>query len=83
MNNSGYFLFTYLIQKFDIKTPGRRDAEEEAKLYERADYEVRKNDMNDTQLSAWIAAGLGGKYNIRDIDCCATRLRCTLEIFIW
>ena len=30
------------------------------------------------ELSAQICAGLGGKKNISDVDCCATRLRCTV-----
>ena len=29
-------------------------------------------------MSAAICRGLGGKDNISDIDCCATRLRCTV-----
>ncbi len=31
------------------------------------------------ELLAKIAAGLGGKKNIGDIDCCVTRLRCGLK----
>jgi len=75
-----YGLFTFLIKKFDLKTPGREDAEE-VKLYRRSDLEAKKNGGNvDTdELSAMICQGLGGKKNISDVDCCATRLRCTVH----
>lgn len=78
-----YFLFSFLITKFDYKTPGRDD-NEEVKLYTRKDVEARKNAAGDVvasaedELSRMICAGLGGKKNISDVDCCATRLRCTV-----
>lgn len=77
-----YFLFSFLIKKLDLKTPGRDD-NEEVKLYRRKDIEAAKNDnRKDAEekdvLSATICAGLGGKVNISDVDCCATRLRCTV-----
>ena len=62
--------------KFDIKTPGRE--EEPAQEYEEEpEYEYRE-DFSE-ELLAKIAAGLGGKKNIGDIDCCVTRLRCGLK----
>lgn len=71
-----YFLFHYLILKFDIKTPGRE--EEVSEEYEdEPEYEYRE-DFSE-ELLAKIAAGLGGKNNIGDIDCCVTRLRCGLK----
>ena len=79
-----YFLFSFLIKKMDLKTPGRDDSEE-VKLYRRSDVEARKNGSTvDSQagsedvLSETICHGLGGKKNISDVDCCATRLRCTV-----
>ena len=33
----------------------------------------------EDELSAAICCGLGGKKNISDVDCCATRLRCTVH----
>ena len=76
-----YFLFSYLIRKLDLKTPGRENSDE-VKLYTRADVDKRKgreekNDSKD-EISAGILKGLGGKDNISDVDCCATRLRCTV-----
>lgn len=72
-----YFLFSFLIKKFDLKTPGR-DAEEEVKLYRRSDYNAKKESMGD-ETSEKITNGLGGKANISDVDCCATRLRVTVH----
>lgn len=82
-----YFLFSFLIEKMDLKTPGRDDAEE-VKLYRRSDVDARKNGgqggaggaaSEEDALSASICRGLGGKKNISDVDCCATRLRCTVH----
>ncbi len=75
-----YLLFTFLIKKFNLKTPGREDSDE-VKLYTRRDVEERKNVQNEEadELSAMICRGLGGKKNISDVDCCVTRLRCTIH----
>lgn len=77
-----YVLFSFLIKKLDLKTPGRDDSQE-VKLYRRSDVEARKQGGLETSdediLSATICAGLGGKSNIADVDCCATRLRCTVN----
>ncbi|MCR5581231.1 MAG: glucose PTS transporter subunit IIA [Pseudobutyrivibrio sp.] len=72
-----YLLFSFLIKKLDLKTPGR-DAEEEVKLYRRSDYNAKKESVSD-ETSEKITNGLGGKANISDVDCCATRLRCTVH----
>ena len=73
-----YLLFSLLIKKLDLKTPGRDDSEE-VKLYKRSDVEAKKNASNNNdELSEMITRGLGGKKNISDVDCCATRLRCTV-----
>ena len=75
-----YFLFSTMIRKLNLKTPGREADDEETKLYTRKDVEARKaaKDSNDI-TSALILRGLGGKDNIADIDCCATRLRVTVK----
>ena len=64
------------------------DEDEETKLYTKADVNARKaasvsgtgkdNEPVD-QLSAEIARGLGGAGNITSVDCCATRLRCSVD----
>ena len=82
-----YVIFTFLIKKFNLKTPGREDDDTETKLYTKADYRARKEGGADTEggaaaagdeKSVLITRGLGGKKNISDVDCCATRLRCTV-----
>lgn len=77
-----YFLFSFLIKKLNLRTPGRFD-EDEVKLYGRSDVEAKKQaDANVPvvdELSAGICEGLGGKENISDVDCCATRLRITVH----
>ena len=78
-----YFLFGLLIRKMDLKTPGRGEEDEEVKLYRRSDVEAKKNGEHggasvDDPVSQDICNGLGGKKNISDVDCCATRLRCTV-----
>ena len=81
-----YFIFRFLIVKFDFKTPGREEDTAEIKLYTRADVNARKDGAEketaaaDTDsVSTAITNGLGGRKNISDVDCCATRLRCTVK----
>lgn len=80
-----YFIFSFMIKKFNYKTPGREADDEETKLYTRKDVEARKNsdgvevDSTFDRVSALILKGLGGVDNISDIDCCATRLRITVK----
>lgn len=86
-----YLIFTFLIKKFNLKTPGREDDDTETKLYTKADVNARKaagangadgtssgNTSGSDPVSALIARGLGGASNITDVDCCATRLRVTV-----
>jgi len=79
-----YIIFRFMISKFDYKTPGRDDAEE-VKLYTRADVNARSAasgstaPAGDDPVSALIVEGLGGAANLTDVDCCATRLRCTVN----
>lgn len=67
-----YLVFRFAILKFDLKTPGREDDDEEA---EKA--VVLSND-NFTEVASIILEGVGGKGNVTSIDNCITRLR--LEI---
>ena len=80
-----YFIFRFMIRKFDFKTPGREDDDTETKLYTKADVNARREAAqaetrtSDDAISEAITRGLGGKKNISDVDCCATRLRCTVK----
>lgn len=79
-----YLLFTFLIKKWNLNTPGRGETED-VKLYTRADVNAKKSEGSSEEsgnydvVSINICNGLGGKKNISDVDCCATRLRCTVR----
>ena len=80
-----YFTFYFMITKMNLKTPGREEDDEETKLYTRSDFKAKTGVGPDGSapavsdpVSACILEGLGGKANISDVDCCATRLRVTV-----
>ena len=79
-----YFTFYLMITKMNLKTPGREDEGEETKLFTRSDYNAKGAAAGGTPsgssdpVSAMILQGLGGKANLSDVDCCATRLRVTV-----
>ena len=72
-----YFSFSFLIKKFDLKTPGRED-NHKLTIFKRRenDYSFDKSYI-DPQVQL-IIRGLGGRNNFTDLDCCITRLRATL-----
>ena len=88
-----YGIFTFLIRKFDLKTPGREENDEETRLYSKADVHAKRNGggshmaentagketAGGNGINEMIERGLGGKKNIADVDCCATRLRCSVK----
>ena len=78
-----FFLFRFLILKKNYRTPGRELEDGDVKLYTRADYESKKKGAPSPRkadaTSALILEGLGGRQNIISIDCCATRLRVSVE----
>lgn len=58
-----YFVFRFLIVKFNYKTPGRED---------------KKSSVTTTsasQLPFDVLKAMGGKENIKHLDACITRLR--------
>lgn len=84
-----YFVFVYLIEKLDLKTPGRESDEEEAKLFSKREYNekkvlekeeptVKKVNQNAVKAALFLES-LGGKENIEDVTNCATRLRLTIK----
>jgi alpha-glucoside PTS system EIICB component len=88
-----YFIFKFLIEKFDFKTPGRESDDEEAKLYSKKEYNAMKDQekvgsiegskakkLNQNAIKAELFLQLlGGKENIEDVTNCATRLRLTVK----
>ena len=68
-----YVVFRFAIVKFDLKTPGREDDDDN----EAEKSAVLSND-DFTEVAKIILEGVGGKENVKSIDNCITRLR--LEI---
>jgi PTS system maltose and glucose-specific IIC component len=63
-----YFTFRFVITRFNFKTPGREDAGSEEGVHVAAGERPQQ-----------VIVALGGKDNIVELDCCATRLRITLH----
>lgn len=83
-----FFVFRFLILKFNIATPGREiDDQQETKLYSKQEYRERKNKKDETASAAETAdetaalyiEALGGKDNITEVTNCATRLRVSVK----
>src|SRR5699024_11040082 len=86
-----YYLFKFLILKFDIQLPGReKDATNDTQLYTKEDYKaskeeesnpasIKKYDSEYDRKAAVYLEGLGGADNIVDVTNCATRLRVTVS----
>lgn len=84
-------VFKFIIEKFDFKTPGREDDDEEVKLVSKAEYKASKEDTSndptgnievkggDAGKAAAFLAALGGKDNIESVTNCATRLRVSVK----
>lgn len=79
-----YFVFYFMITKLNLKTPGREADDVQPKLYKRSDMQEARatkagGDQVVDRISALVLKGLGGKENLSDLDCCATRLRVTVK----
>lgn len=79
-----YFIFKFVITKFNLKTPGREDAE--IKLMSKKEYNAIKDaekagaaSDEEGSLEERIIEALGGADNITNVTCCATRLRVSLK----
>ena len=64
-----YAVFYFAITKFDLKTPGREDEDEESEK------KVVLANNNYTEVASAVLAAVGGKENVKDVGYCATRLR--------
>lgn len=65
-----YFLFRFIITKFNLKTPGREDDDDEVE-----EVSLAKGDNKFAAMAAQIYEGLGGDANVTGVDNCVTRLR--------
>jgi len=85
-----FFVFKFLIERFNFATPGREPDQVETKLYRKEDYKKRQRDEVATASSesggsqftlaaASYLEALGGRDNIQSVTNCATRLRVTVN----
>jgi len=74
-----FFVFKSIILKFNLKTPGRGDVEEDIKLISKKEYREAKEGTLLESLEMRIIEALGGESNIDTISSCATRLRVTVN----
>jgi glucose-like phosphotransferase system IIB component len=90
-----YFMFRFAIKKWNLKTPGREDdsdvklytkadykarkAASGGSVAVTGEKSPKASEGGDKSQSALIVEGLGGKDNIEDVDCCATRLRLNVK----
>ena len=65
-----YFLFRFLITKFNVATPGRENDDDEVNV-------ETKGTIAESAVR--VLAALGGKENVEDCDACITRLRVAVK----
>ncbi len=65
-----YLVFRFAITKFNLMTPGREDED-----VEETSASAAADDDKFAALAAAVLAAVGGKENVKTVDCCATRLR--------
>ena len=65
-----YLVFRFAITKFNLMTPGREDED-----VEETSTSAAAGDDKFAALAAAVLAAVGGKENVKTVDCCATRLR--------
>jgi PTS system N-acetylglucosamine-specific IIC component len=64
-----YFVFSFMIEKFNLKTPGREDEDADAEMH------IETGHSDWEAMATSFIKGIGGKGNITEIDNCATRIR--------
>ena len=78
-----FFIFRFMILKFNYITPGREADDEDVKLISKKEYKAKKaaqeagvdaNDPYIARATAYLEL-LGGAQNITELSSCATRLR--------
>lgn len=76
-----YFLFSFIIKKFDLPTPGRKGnyIEDEEEEREEKGKPLGKSLSKDEELPSRIISLLGGRENILEVDACMTRLRVSVR----
>lgn len=69
-----YAVFRFMIQVFNLKTPGREDDEDNEE-----DMKATLSNSNFSDVAAIVLEGLGGKQNVTSVDNCVTRLRVEIK----
>lgn len=70
-----YFLFSFMIKKFNLKTPGRDADEKDTKLFTKKDFQNANKGDEIVEKAPLVLEALGGESNIVSVDACITRLR--------
>ncbi|WP_017470836.1 PTS transporter subunit IIBC [Amphibacillus jilinensis] len=73
-----YFIFSYMIKKFNIPTPGRAGNYTDEESNDNQNEISNKADKTN-RTAAEIVTLLGGETNIVEVDACMTRLRVTVK----
>lgn len=85
-----FFVFKWMIERFNYATPGREPDEVETKLYTKEDYKKKKEGQTVaisgleganqfTEAASQYLEALGGRDNIKSVTNCATRLRISVN----
>lgn len=75
-----YTSFRFLILRFDLKTPGREEEKISIVPLTPEEWKLDGKPSGDGgSMLEILLKGLGGGENIEAVDCCATRLRCSVR----
>ncbi|MCT4621948.1 MAG: PTS transporter subunit IIBC [Marinisporobacter sp.] len=72
-----YFMFSFIIKKFNVATPGRGGNDIDI-VEKETDSKEEKSSVKD-EIACNAINLLGGKENIEEVDACMTRLRVTVK----
>lgn len=70
-----FFAFKFMIEKFNLKTPGRGDDDSVEFMTKKKYQELKAGETGADALESRIVEALGGEGNIVSVSACATRLR--------
>lgn len=75
-----FVIFSFMIKKFNLKTPGREDIENTVQVAKPSSKVTHSREVTNGDIDVEsIVNGLGGIENINDIDNCFTRLRVNVK----
>lgn len=74
-----YFVFTWIIEHDNVKTPGREDEIEFGEEVSEEEKNIQLTHSNYAYMAKKILQSIGGKENIESVENCVTRLRFELH----